>query len=281
MDDNDLLIGDLPPPVLPPPLPPRPAPQQLQQQPVNLGNFRLQPFWSDAPVAWFGGAEAQFRLRRITSEADKFCLLVAALDKEATRPVTHLVAEPDVVAPYSRLKQALLASHVLTDFQRVEQLVAMEALGARKPSQLLADMLELCPREEHGSKLFAALFLQRLPREIRVLLAHDDHTELRQLAVKADQLIAFHKQQPHEVAAISDSGCDTVAAVKGGGRGGSFKFNKKKGGKPPLPPPRQKDGPPAPLDLAQQAAGLCWYHWVWGEQAKKCTPPCTWSGSKN
>jgi len=276
MDNNeDLLVEDLPPPLLPPPLPPRPV--FHPQQPVNIGNFRLQPFWPDAPVAWFGGAEAQFRLRRVVEEADKFCLLVAALDKEAARSVTHLIADPDLETPYTRLKEALLASHLLTDFQRVERLVAMEPLGARKPSQLLAEMMELCPREEHGSKLFAALFLQRLPREIRVLLAHDDHSDLRLLAVKADQLIAFHKQQPHEVAVVEE---DTVAAVRHGGKP-SFKSNKKKGTKPPLPPPRQKDGPPPPLELAQQAAGLCWYHWVWGEQAKKCTPPCTWSGTKN
>jgi len=238
----------------------------------------------DAPVAWFGTVEAQFRLRQITSEADKFCMLATALDKESCRQVVHLVAEPDLVAPYTRLKEALLASHLLTDFQRVEMLLAIDSLGGRKPSQLLAEMLELCPRDEHGSKLFAALFLQRLPREIRVLLAYDDHSNLRGLAAKADQLLAYHKQQSHEVAAVSTPAAeDLVAAVKHTGSKGGFqkgKFNKK-GGKPPLPPPRQKDGPPPPLELAQQASGLCWFHWSYGDGARKCTPPCSWSGTKN
>ena len=43
--------------------------------------------------------------------------------------------------PYNRLKEALLASHQLTDFQRVELLLAVEPLSSRKPSELLADML--------------------------------------------------------------------------------------------------------------------------------------------
>jgi hypothetical protein len=39
----------------------------------------------------------------------------------------------------------------------------MEPLGARKPSELLNHMLELCPRGEEKNKFFLFLFLQRLP----------------------------------------------------------------------------------------------------------------------
>ncbi len=128
------------------------------------------------------------------------------------------------------------------DFQRVELLMAMEPLGGRKLSQMLAEMLEVCPRDEHGSKLFASLFLQQLPRELWVLLAHDDHNNLRQLAAMANQLQAYHKQQSHEVAAAFENSYteDLVAAMKG-----CYKTAlKKKGGKPmPLPPPRKKTGP--------------------------------------
>ena len=67
----------------------------------------------------------------------------------------------------------------------------METLGACKPSDLLADMWEICPPTQHNSIFFAALFLQRLPRDIRVLLTHEDHSDLRRLASHTDQLIAF------------------------------------------------------------------------------------------
>jgi len=230
----------------------------------------------DAPVGWFGAAEAQFRLRNVKTEVDKFCLLTQALPKESIKEVLHLVAEPDPLLPYSLLKQALLASHVLTDFQKVEQLMAMEPLGARKPSQMLAAMLELCPREEHGSKLFAALFLQRLPSELRVLLAHEDWSDLRKLAARADQFQAYQRRQSHELVAVAEE--ETVAAL-------SKKSGK--GKKPPMPPNRKKDGPPkshkvvTPSDAAAQAAGVCFYHWNWGEKARDCRPPCKWEGAEN
>ena len=148
----------------------------------------------------------------------------------------------------------------------------MGSLGDRKPSQLLAEMLELCPREEHGSKLFAVLFLQRMLREIRVLLAHDDHSNLRVLAVKADQLLAFHKLQLREspvASAACEEEADTVAALRFGGKNG-----KQHGGN------RKKDCQPPPLDLAQQASGLCFYHWSFGENARNCRSPCSWQGNK-
>ena len=125
-------------------------------------------------MAWFGVAEAQFHLRRVVSEADRFCLVAAALDKETLKKVVHLVSAPDPVAPYAVLKEALLAAHQLTDCQRVKMLLAMGSLGGRKPSELLADMLEICPPGQQGNIFFAGLFLQRMPREIRVLLAHED-----------------------------------------------------------------------------------------------------------
>ena len=150
--------------------------------PGRFVNMKLPAFWSDAPVAWFAAVEAQFQLRQVTSQSERFCHLTAALDKASLKKVVHIVTTPDPLQPYTVLKEALLTSHHMTDFQRVELLNAMEPLGGRKPSELLADMLELCPPTQHNNVFFAVLFLQRLPREIRVLLTHEDHTDLRRLA---------------------------------------------------------------------------------------------------
>jgi hypothetical protein len=63
-------------------------------------------------------------------------------------------------------------------------------LGDRKPSVMLAEMLEYCPAGESATAVFAYLFLQRLPREIRILLSEDDPADMRAIANKADRLIA-------------------------------------------------------------------------------------------
>ena len=82
-----------------------------------LPNIKLPPFWNDAPVAWFVTAEAQFELRLVDSQKERFCHLTTALDKLSLKKIVHLVANPDPYLPYIKPKEALLASHVLSDFQ--------------------------------------------------------------------------------------------------------------------------------------------------------------------
>ena len=66
-------------------------------------------------------------------------------------------------------------------------------MGGRQPSDLLAEIL----------------FLQRLPRDIRMLLTHEDHLDLSSLASHAYQLIAFGVDRPQTLifalSRISDS----------------------------------------------------------------------------
>ena len=91
-----------------------------------MSHLKLPPFWTDAPVAWFAAVEAQFKLSRVWAQEEQFCHMTAALDKMSLKKVVHLVVTPDPLQPYTKLKDALLASHQLTDFQRVELLHAME-----------------------------------------------------------------------------------------------------------------------------------------------------------
>jgi hypothetical protein len=94
----------------------------------------------------------------------------------------------------------------------------MPALGARRPSQLMAAMLEMCPAGDEKSKIFPALFLQRLPPQLRVLLTKQDPTDLVALAEHADELWS-HQQQDGIIVAVDALVVEdgTVAAVSKGG----------------------------------------------------------------
>ena len=109
-----------------------------------------------------------------------------------------------------------------------------------------------------------------------MLLVYEDQSNLRQLAARADQFQSYQRRQTHELVAVAEE--ESVAAA----------INRKSGKKkPPLPPNRKKDGPPkshkvvTPSDAAAQAAGVCFYHWNWGEKARDCRPPCKWEGAEN
>jgi hypothetical protein len=144
---------------------------------------------------------------------------------------------------------------------------------------LLAEMLEFCPAGESSTAVFAFLFLQRLPCEIRVLLSEDDPADMRAIADKADRLIAMHVPQSHDTCAavaaddrLEESGMVVAAQASKGRRGKGHK-------RPPQKAPLGRR-----IDLSkrgqEQAAGLCtsecYYHAKFGEQAKFCEEGCVW-----
>jgi hypothetical protein len=115
-----------------------------------------------------------------------------------------------------------MVSHKLTDFQRIKKLFQMEQLGGRKPSELMNQMLEICPRGEEKNKFFLFLFLQRLLREPRVRLAEEEIKEPRDLAAKVDRHWAMLNHQTHGLEApitAADSKEPLIAAVQHAGRG--------------------------------------------------------------
>ncbi len=142
--------------------------------------------------------------------------------------------------------------------------------------------METCPRGEEKTNLFACIFLQRLPREIRVLLARVDHKDPKELARQADELWALHDTSGGGGIAAVQQDCvegDFVAAVRAGDRqrggGGSRGRGRGRGGGRPASSVEE----PEASKEARLAAGLCIKHWRYGELASSCTAPCSWQGN--
>ena len=256
--------------------------------------FKLPDFWTGSPAAWFGVAEAQFALRGIVTQRDRFSLVAAVLPESSARRVTHLLAAPGDNC-YTDLRVALLAAHQLTAFQKAEKLLSSEPLGDRRPSELLAEMLELVQPGDERTNLFALIFLRRLPAAVRLLLTEDNTEDVRALADKADRCAAsLHKSQPHTVAAVApgeeyeDSSQEeaTISAV-GASRGGNQQRNNWRGrgrrgnggGQQAVQRSSAPDFPNTPARVAQQASGLCYKHFKFGDQAMGCKKPCSWQGN--
>lgn len=248
--------------------------------------MKLSPFWPLAPALWFAQSECTFTVKNVTSQFDRYCHVVASLPHESLRLVADLVENPPSPTAYDDIKQRLVASHQLSDFQKAEKLFAMQQLGARKPSEMMAAMLETCPRGEEKTNLFACLFLQRLPREIRVLLARADHNDPKSLAQQADELWALHDGRSETVAAVfseSQEG-DVVAAVRSGERGrGGGRARGRGGSRGRATRGNNRSTPaveePEASKEARLAAGLCIKHWRYGDNASSCIQPCNWQGN--
>jgi hypothetical protein len=250
-----------------------------ERPPQQAPSITLPPFWINNAAGWFAMAESRFRVRRVYDEWDRYDNLVSALSQDSIRLVLDIVTNPPEEEPYTHLKARLLHSHELTNYQRIEQLMALDSLGDRKPTQLLAQMLELCPAGEETSSFFAFHFLQRLPQELRIMLGDDDHTDIQQLAVKADRLWAIHGHRMHgSVAAVAAPADPNINAVRGN-RGGKGGRGRGRGQQMPPPKPAAASSSVPPASLARASSGLCYYHWSFGEKATKCEGTCSWQGN--
>jgi hypothetical protein len=245
--------------------PDRAANVNVEAGPNRSVEIKLPEFWPQAPVLWFSRAECMFTLRHVEDEVTKYCAVVACLPHDVLRQVADLLDITLLEEPYKQLKDRLLSAHELTPIQRADKVMQMADLGGQKPSQLLAAMLEWCPRGEERSPFFIASFLRRLPNELRILLAHEDFADLKAVSQKADalwQLCPRADSLNAAVAALEIS--DEAAPVAGVGQRPAKGRSTAQGAK-------KKAG-------SKKNIVFCWKHHQFGEKAHSCADPssCMW-----
>jgi hypothetical protein len=148
-------------------------------------------------------------------------------------------------------------------------------------------MIEVCPAGHETSPLIVFLFLQCLPKELRIMLVEDDVNDLRAIGLKADKLCSIHSHQQHGVVASFNSSFEppatifvavssshfwqsgvAVAAVAANMARGVAREHliSGSGHSSSLNPVAAVYALP-PSSLARLSAGLCFYHWSFGETA--------------
>ena len=237
---------------------------------VAAVNVKLPPYWPADPQVWFAQVEAQFTTRGITSQKTKFDYIVASLSSEIATEVRDLILTPPAENPFDTLKEQLIKRTTASEQKRLQQLLNAEDLGDRKPSQVLRRMQQLLGDKATSidRSFLRELFLQRLPANIRMVLASTpDTSTLEEVAQLADKIVevaapttvaAMHsnaevEQLRTEVSRLTDM-------VK------SLTKSKTSRGRSPSPHP-------------QSSSTLCWYHERFGDNARKCRPPCSKSGN--
>jgi hypothetical protein len=110
----------------------------------NLRHIKLSDFWPQAPQLWFSQTECRLVAHGVVDEFARYCLVVGALPHDSLRRVADIVESPPPENPYTVIKQRLLGAHLMTDYQRAEKLYLSPAIGDRKPSEMMAAMLEMC-----------------------------------------------------------------------------------------------------------------------------------------
>ena len=173
-----------------------------EQQHVGNGNMHI-PFFPNEPDLWFVQVEANFAMRGITSQKQKFNCAVASLPASLVIEMKDVLLNPPSSSQYDRLKEEIIGRTAVSQQKKLQQLLHTEMLGDRKPSQLLRRMRSLAGNNQDES-LLKHIFLERLPPQIHpILAALDSSLSLDKVADIADQVLDRTPPPPPTIAAVS------------------------------------------------------------------------------
>ena len=188
---------------------------------VNAVAVRLPLFWSGNPEVWFTQVESCFATRKVTVQKTQFDYVIQALDNSTADRVQAVILNPSET-PYDTLKAALIDAFGKTQAQKDQDILNINGLGDKKPSELLQHMNNL---NADPKTLFKALFLAQLPPEVRQILALSDKTDIKELAKEADRIM--------EVSRLS--GSSQVNSTSGFRKSGGRNPDYPKGDQYPVP----------------------------------------------
>ena len=173
--------------------------------------------------------------------------------------------------PYDKLKEALIARTELSVKQRINKLLNGEInLGDQTPSQLLRNMKQLSI-DNNDDLIFNELFLQKLPDNVRSILATlPQTTSIEDLAKTADAILETSSIK--SINKIDNNNEDlhksfNALQLEINQLRSEIKSQNKKN--------QNYFGRNTNENYTN--SDLCWYHFTFGRNAKKCRSPCKMS----
>lgn len=267
-----------------------------QYNTISRINIKLPQFWSNTPATWFILAEAQFDLNELLSDANKFNYVVSSLPQDVAESITDILEKPPNNNKYVQLKKVLIERHSLSIESRIKKLTSDQHMGDKKPSEFYRYLKQLAgPSGTVGEELIKKLWLSRLPHLINIAIIPQKEENLETLLKVADQIweamqssnistlqtdLKIHSIKPssssnnnsnderynhlereiQSLKSMISSLTTNDNRSRPRSRSKSFSNNF-----------RQRSNSNKRFNSKQR---LCWYHFRYAEQAKKCIPPC-------
>lgn len=270
-------------------------------------SLRVPPFWRDCPRLWFASFEAATHdLKK--SQAQLSQMVIAQLDKQDIEQVSDLLFDPPKEQQYQALKARLIYVYEESEERQFQKLLSEMELGDQRPTQLLRRMRNLA-RDKVPDSTLRIMWMNHLPPHIRSVLVVSDtiskNTALDELALLADKM----NEQQKEISVVSTSSPTTLASSSKQQKTDyqflveeikklSFEIAELKSSarhnvreRPPAlhydrsrlrgryTARRRDQTPPSRSHSRGRSAShspCCYYHKRFGNDARKCTLPCTY-----
>ena len=255
---------------------------------VKSVSIKLPDFYTNDPALWFSTIETHFEVSGIKVEKTKFLYVVQKLPQETASMVRDLIVHIPSMEPYTTLKNRLIAHFATSSTQKMKQALDVEQLGDQKPSHLLLTLRNNLQELNPGDELRKELFLQKMPNEIKYILAASKDLDLEQLAGIADR-VHDSISAPKFVNNVSNSSNNTCsndisqnnkllderlsrleASIN------KLTLNTKNNFKKRNFSRSHSRNSSTSRRSYNPNGKLCFYHFKFGNRAQKCNSPCAW-----
>lgn len=245
---------------------------------AHISMITIPPFNKNDPTLWFIQLEGQFELYEISEDKKKFAIVQGNLPTATACEVRDILERPPETNKYVFLKQELIKRLSRSQEEKTRQLLEAEELGDRKPSQFLRYLKSLAS-QSIGEDFLRTIWLDRLPKEARSILATLRSATLEQVAETADEVVQTLRSGKRErhiaaVAAPPPTMQEQMAELTAAVASLSRRLEEKE--KDGYYRDRRRDTSRSRARSKSRSRNTkyCWFHNRFGEKARRCTSPC-------
>lgn len=246
---------------------------------VDRVHIKLPPFWRKDPKLWFIQLEAQFDLAGITRDITMFHHVVSAIDTEILQEVTEVITNPPINEKYNTIKNRIIGIFSDSTENKIRKLLSEMDLGDKKPSMLLSEMRRL-GGPDVPDKLLQTIWMQRLPVQVQSILATSSDG-VDSLASMADKIMQI--DQPRTFAITNSNSSNNTSSSNNSSTSTLEELVQKLSLEVAelrtsmhRREPHHTRRPRSRSRSVKRTSKYeeCWYHYKFGDKAKKCIPPC-------
>jgi hypothetical protein len=190
---------------------------------------------------------------------------------------------------YTTLKRELIKRLCSSQEEKTPKLLANVLMEDEKPSQYLR-RLQTLAGSAVPDELLRTLWMRGLPDKLKPTMATQTDKPLSDMSEVADTVYSLLAGRPSIHEAALDTSLVThlqqlaldFAAMKAQMTTLAHQINEVSSGdrrQPRRVPARRRDRDQGHESRDQPA--LCWYYWVYRDNAKKCISPCTWNSGNH
>lgn len=254
---------------------------------VNAVKVRVPPFWPEEPEIWFAQIENQFLLANITKDETKFNIVSGDLSQEYARLMKDFYTNPPKENKYDLFKAALVKRLTDSREKKTLQLLQHEDLGDRKPTQFLRHLQSLAG-PNMPDEFIRTVWTSRLPTHVQTIVASQPHSSLEAVADLADRVVDIVQAQPVVAStsapsrppgtALEERVAELTRQVDALMKGQAQYFENNRGRFQGNSRARSRS---RSRGRRPEGHPHCWYHFTFGNKARKCTQPCSYQAENS